>query len=238
MLSILFYIFFLTFTLVYFTIFCVVFVVTLPFDRRRHAIHVMSRVWSRVYFGIVPSWRVRVEGLEHIDRSKSYVVVVNHRSMLDILIMYVLPLDFKWVSKKEVYKWPLFGWVLWMHGDIAIERGASSSVKKMMREGGEWLSRGVSVIVFPEGSRGKADGVGRFREGAFALAQSAGAGILPCAVRGTGTAFRGWRVHFRNKFSVKILPAISPEQVRDADLKEMAARVGQQVGDAYAGMRR
>ncbi|MCC8034988.1 MAG: 1-acyl-sn-glycerol-3-phosphate acyltransferase [Rikenellaceae bacterium] len=149
MLSVIFYLLFLAFTLCYFSLFCVVFIVTAPFDSKRTVLHVMSRLWTRCYFGIIPSWRVKVEGKENVEPGQPYVVIVNHRSMIDILLMYVIPLEFKWVSKREVYRWPLFGWVLWMHRDIAIERGTATAVRKMVKDGRRWLAEGVSVIVFP-----------------------------------------------------------------------------------------
>lgn len=237
MLTIIFYLLFLVFTLVYLTIFFVVFVVTLPFDRKRSAMHFMSRVWAKCYFGVIPRWRVKVEGLENVDKSKSYVIVVNHRSMLDILLMYVVPLEFKWVSKKEVYKWPIFGWVLRMHGDITIERGTTGAINKMVKEGKEWLSNDVSVIIFPEGSRGKTPDIGRFKEGAFVLAKRAEVGILPCVSEGTGTAFNGWKLNFKNRFRVRVLPAISPEEVQATEIKEMTRKVREIMVAEYENIR-
>lgn len=233
MLSILFYILFLAFTLVYFVVFSVVFALTVAFDRRRSVVHWLSRVWTKCYFGIIPSWRVKTSGLENIDRTKSYVVIVNHRSMLDILLMYAVPLNFRWVSKKEVYRWPIFGWVLWMHGDIAIERGTGGAVRKMAREGKMWLDRGVSVMVFPEGSRSKIARVGRFHEGAFMMAKAAGVGVLPCVAEGTGTAIKGWKLNFRNKFAVRVLPPVEADEVARTDTKELTQKMQQLVSVQY-----
>ncbi|MCD8172520.1 MAG: 1-acyl-sn-glycerol-3-phosphate acyltransferase [Alistipes sp.] len=237
-LSIPFYILFMAFTLLFFLLLSVAFVITVPFDRNRTVLHCLSRLWTRCYFGIIPSWRVRVEGRENVVNGKPYVVIVNHRSMLDILLMYVLPLEFKWVSKKEVYKWPLFGWVLWMHDDIAIERGTAGAVRKMVRDGRRWLSRGVSVIVFPEGSRSKSAGLNQFREGAFMLAREAGVEILPCVSEGTGTAFNGWKLNFRNKFRLRILPPVPVEEVESTPPKEMARRMYELMSVEYEQIRR
>lgn len=223
--TILFYLLFFCFTLVYFLIFCLAFVITVPFDKKRFVMHWMSWLWIRCYFGLVPRWKVTVEGLENIDKEQTYVIVVNHRSMMDILLMYYVPLNFRWVSKKEVYKWPLFGWVLWMHGDIAIERGGRSAIKKLVADGKEWMSRGVSVTIFPEGTRGTADGLGRFKDGAFALAKSAGVPILPCVLSGTERTFSGWRLNFKNRFHVRVLEPIEAERVGATEVKELTAEV-------------
>lgn len=236
-LSILFYIFFLAFTLVSFVVLSIAFVLTILFDRKRTVLHNLSRLWTRCYFGIIPSWRVKVEGKENVDPDKAYVVIVNHRSMLDILLMYVLPLEFKWVSKKEVYKWPLFGWVLWMHEDIAIKRGTAGAVRKMVRDGKRWLSNGVSVIVFPEGSRSRTERLNRFHEGAFLLAQQAGVEILPCVSEGTGTAFNGWKLNFDNRFRLKILPPVPVDEVVATPPKEMARRMHDVMAAEYENIR-
>ena len=169
------------FTVICFVPFAVLFALTVFFDKERVALHWASRVWSYGIFRLCPLWKLRVEGREKIDRSRPWVIVTNHQSMLDIPLMYVLPLNFKWVSKKEVQKMPIFGWVLWMHGDIPVERGSRRSAKRMMERCVERLSRGTSVIVFPEGTRTRTGEIGRFKDGAFLVAKSAGVAHLPRA---------------------------------------------------------
>lgn len=237
MLSILCYIILLVYTLVSFVILCAVFLLTVPFDRKRRAIHLVSRLWATAYFRLVPGWSVKIEGRENARTGGPYVVVVNHRSMLDIILMYAVPLNFRWVSKKEVYKWPIFGAVLWMHGDITIARGTASAVKQLVHEGGMWLSRGVSVMIFPEGSRGKKPEVGRFHEGAFLLAKKTGVGILPVVAEGTGTSSKGWRVNFRNRYRVRILPPVDAEQVQQTPVKDMTTRIQALMAEEYDRLR-
>jgi 1-acyl-sn-glycerol-3-phosphate acyltransferase len=212
----------LVWTLVFFVAMCVVWVLTVWWDGSRVVIHRLSRVWALGYFRLVPGWKLTVEG--SVDRRGTYVVVANHRSMLDIVIMYALPLgNFKWVSKREVYRWPLFGWVLWMHGDVTIERGSAAGARRMLYEGAAWLRRGVSMVIFPEGTRSNGEGLGRFREGAFMLAREAGAEVLPVVLRGTDTALKKGGLNMRNKFEVRILPPMEPdmEKVREKMEKEI-----------------
>jgi len=95
------------FTVICFVPFAVLFALTVFFDKERVALHWASRVWSYGIFRLCPLWKLRVEGREKIDRSRPWVIVTNHQSMLDIPLMYVLPLNFKWVSKKEVQKMPI-----------------------------------------------------------------------------------------------------------------------------------
>lgn len=213
------------FTLIYFLPVVLIFVVTRPFDKERSVLHHASRFWSKIIFGINPWWRMKIEGLENIKQGESYVVVTNHQAMLDIPIMYCLPFNFKWVSKKQVAKMPVFGLVLRMHGDIMIERGTTGSAKKMIEQGRERLERGTSVIIFPEGTRSKDGSVGRFKEGAFLLAKTAKVAVLPCVIDGTGSLNKGWRLAAPHTFSVRILPPVSKETVEQLDVKELTTKV-------------
>ena len=125
-------------------------VVCYPFDKGRRVVHELSRILVRTFFAIPPRWRQRVEGLEHVDRKKSYVIVLNHNTVIDIPTLYYIPLNFRWVSKREVFKTPFFGQYLILHGDICINRGrASEALEQMVRDGKLWISRGASVAVFP-----------------------------------------------------------------------------------------
>ena len=222
--SLLYYFAAILFTAVYFVLIFVIFLLTVAFDRERVVLHYASALWARALFGLNPCWKMRVEGRENIVRGQSYVVVNNHQSMFDIPLMYVLPLTFKWVAKKEVLNWPIFGLVMRMHGDIAIERGTGAAARKMIAKGCKRLKAGTSVIVFPEGTRSRDGRVGRFREGAFVLAKAAGAAVLPCAIEGTGSAISGRKVRTPHTFTVRILPPIPAAEVEKLTAKELADR--------------
>lgn len=224
MASVIYYLLLLLFTVIYFIPFTVLFFLSVLFDRERVLLHWASRGWSYGIFGLCPWWRLRVEGREKIDRSRPWVIVTNHQSMLDIPLMYVLPINFKWVSKKEVQKMPIFGWVLWMHGDIAVERGSRSSAKRMMKECLQRLSHGTSVIVFPEGTRTKTGEIGRFKDGAFLVAKSAGVGILPVVIDGTWSVSNGWRLRMPHTFRVRVLDPIPAERVAETEARELAVQ--------------
>lgn len=225
MASILYYIIALTFTLIYFIPFTLIFLLTAPFDRERAILHHASRIWAKGLYRCCPFWHVRVEGLENIDPHKPCVIVTNHQAMLDIPLMYVLPLNFKWVSKKEVRKIPIFGQVLLMHDDILVARGSGSSAKQMMRQSLERLSRGTSIIIFPEGTRSKCGRIGHFKEGAFRLAQAAGVAVQPVVHEGNGSVANGWRVRMPHRFTVRVLPPVPAEAIAGRDACEVATQV-------------
>ena len=173
---------------------------------------------------------------EKIDRSRPWVIVTNHQSMLDIPLMYVLPTTFKWVSKKEVQKMPVFGWVLWMHGDIPVERGSRGSAKQMLDRCRQRLSRGTSVIVFPEGTRTKTGEIGRFKDGAFLVAKHAGVGIQPVVIDGTWSLNDGWRLRMPHTFRVKVLDALPAEYVASKEARELAVEMENRMRTAHLQM--
>ena len=79
-------------------------VVCYPFDRGRRTVHELSRILVRIFFFLPPFWRQRVIGRELIDRKKRYVIVINHNTVIDIPALYYIPLNFRWVSKREVFE--------------------------------------------------------------------------------------------------------------------------------------
>ena len=236
--SILYYLVLLSWSLAYFVFMLLLFALTVAFDRERKALHAASRFWARSIFFLNPLWRLRVEGREHINPKGAYVVTVNHQSMVDIPLMYVLPkINFKWVAKSGVYKWPLFGVVLWLHGDITVDdRGSVRKTLGFMSKGLEHLHRGTSVIIFPEGSRSRDGEVHNFKEGAFLLAREAGVPILPCVIDGAKTFIKGWRVRC-NTFTVRSTPPVPAGKVAETPVREVLAEVRERTVSELAAIR-
>ena len=193
------------------------------FDRGRRTVHELSRVLVRIFFAVPPRWRQRIEGLEHVDRSRPYVIVLNHNTVVDIPALYYLPLNFRWVSKREVFRVPFFGQFLVLHGDICIDRGrASEAMAQLLREGGKWLGRGASVAIFPEGTRSKDGEIRRFKAGAFLLAKELGVPILPVVMDGTRTLMRpNLLFNWGNRIRIRVLPPVSADEVAASEVHEL-----------------
>lgn len=237
MASVLYYFALALFTVIYFIPFAVLFFLTVLFDRERALLHRASRWWALGIFRLCPMWRIRVEGREKIDRTRPWVVVTNHQSMLDIPLMYVLPFNFKWVSKKEVQRMPIFGWVLRMHGDIPVERGSRQSAKRMMERSTERLERGTSIIVFPEGTRTRTGEIGRFKDGAFYVAKHAGTGILPVVLDGNWSLINGWRLRMPHTFRVRVLDPVEAGEVAAQEVRTLASRTEASMKEALEALR-
>lgn len=216
MLSILYYLWLTVICTVVLVLSVVVLALTYPFQKSRRIVHEMSRYLAQCF--LLPFPR-RVEGLEHVDRKGRYVIVLNHQAMVDIGALYYVPLNFRWVSKREVFRIPFFGQFLFVHGDIRIDRGhAAEAMEQLLRSGKLWLSRGASVAIFPEGTRSKDGEIHRFKAGAFTLAKEAGVAILPVVLDGTkGVIGRNRLFGWRNRISVKVLPPVPAAEVAAAE---------------------
>ncbi len=211
-----------------------------PFDPGRRVVHRLTIIMTRIFYGGKIYWPTKVEGAELLDPKKSYVVVINHQNMMDIPTLYLLDFHFRWVSKKEVFRIPFFGQYLLIHGDIAIERGNPKvAMRKVVTDGQKWLSRGVSVAIFPEGTRSKDGEIHRFKGGAFNLAKEADVEILPIVMDGTKGAFTKYGTfRWRNKTILKVLPPISREVVAATETKELSEMVRVQMIEALNSIRK
>lgn len=239
MLSVLFYIFLTLLCTVFMVLSAIALILCWPFDKARRVVHGLSRILVRIFFAIPPLWRQKVIGRELIDNKKSYIIVLNHRTVIDIPALYYLPLNFRWVSKREVFKTPFFGQFLVLHGDICINRGrAAEAMEQVLRDGKLWISRGASVAVFPEGTRSKDGEIHRFKAGAFTLAKEAGVEILPVVMNGTNTLIRKNALfNWRNRITIKVLPPVPVEHIVATDTHELMQEVHESMCSALKEIR-
>lgn len=141
--------------------------------------------WARIIAFLTPI-RVTVEGAEHAERGRSYVVACNHQSMWDIIVVYgFLDLDLKWVMKKELRKIPAIGVGCEKVGHIFVERSNPKQANEAIAAALERLGDGISILFFPEGTRSLDGRLLRFKTGAFRTAIAQGLPLLPVTVSGT-----------------------------------------------------
>lgn len=130
--------------------------------------------------------RVVAEGLEHIDRTQSYVFMSNHQSVLDIgALVLTLPVSWRFVAKRELTFVPFFGWALGLSDQIVIRRGSRVQSMRSLARAAERIRGGVNVIIFPEGTRSPSGEMCDFKGGGFHLAIQARVPILPATVSGS-----------------------------------------------------
>jgi 1-acyl-sn-glycerol-3-phosphate acyltransferase len=205
--SLLFWTFLVTSSVALFPVAVVLWAATSPFDRRRRALHQFTCFWASLYTWMNPVWPVQVRGRERIRPGAAYVMVANHQSLLDILVLFRLFVHFKWVSKIENFRLPFIGWNMSLNRYIALKRGDRESVVRMLGECRETLARGSSIMMFPEGTRSPDGQLRAFKTGAFELALETGRPILPIVVEGTSRALpkRGFVLQGRHPIRVTVL---------------------------------
>lgn len=144
------------------------------------------------FFRLYPFGRRRMINLRKDAFPKPCVVVINHQSMLDILLALTLPINARWIIKKWAAKIPLMGELNNLSRHIVVEDGdeADPNRPRGFETALEWLKKDVSVVVFPEGSRSPDGRMRRFKNGAFMLAVDAQVPIVPVVMHGTGACVR------------------------------------------------
>jgi 1-acyl-sn-glycerol-3-phosphate acyltransferase len=132
----------------------------------------------------------------------------------------------KWLSKIEILRIPVLGWIMRIAGDVPVERGTATSAARALRRCHEVLRGRVSVIIFPEGTRSTTGKLLPFKDGAFRMAIEAGVPILPLVVCGTATALRkhDWRVG-RSDAEVRVLPPVETAGLGHEDVPALRERV-------------
>jgi 1-acyl-sn-glycerol-3-phosphate acyltransferase len=173
-----------------------------------------------------PYWRFSYRGRIPDDPRKPYVVVSNHESFADILLISHLPWEMKWLSKAELFRYPVMGWLMRLAGDVPVKRGFGPSAVEAMAKCREILARKVSVMIFPEGTRSTTMELLPFKDGAFRLAIDTGVAILPLALHGTGPALRkhDWRIS-RSTAVVEVLSPVETAGLTPADVPALKERV-------------
>ncbi len=159
-----------------------------------------------------PFWHVRFLGRENIPRDSACVLIANHQSYWDIMVLYGLCVPFKWVAKQSLSNMPFIGWNLALNQSVQLQRGDLRSVKKMLNECRDWLRKGASLMIFPEGTRSANGEIADFRDGPFKLAVESAVPIVPIVVNGTHKIFPkdGRVIDFCSDVTVKVLPPINP----------------------------
>ena len=206
-------------------------IILYPFDRKRKIVHAQCFWWTDLVTALNPYWDVKVSGLKNIDHHKVYVVVANHQSLVDIVLLYKTKMQFKWVAKESLFKIPVLGWNMRLAKHIRLRRGEFSSIKNAYKEAIGWLRRGISVVFFPEGTRNDNLSMGEFRNGAFKLAIKEKVPILPVFIQGTRDAIPkgSWRFTTKVSCLIKVLPPVDTSIYLSADYNRLSDLVRTQL---------
>jgi 1-acyl-sn-glycerol-3-phosphate acyltransferase len=145
----------------------------------------LARGWSR-WVTSFAGVKIVVENRANLAPEQPYVFMANHASSLDIWAVFVaIPRRIRLIAKKQLARIPLFGWAMWAGRFIFIDRQNGVAARRSIEVAGQRIHDGVSVLIFPEGTRTRDGTLGPFKKGGFHLAIKAGVPIVPVALRGT-----------------------------------------------------
>jgi 1-acyl-sn-glycerol-3-phosphate acyltransferase len=189
--------------------------------------------WAKIAAWLTPI-RVEVEGGEHAERTRSYVVASNHQSMYDILVVYGwLRLDLKWVMKKELRKIPGIGIGCEKAGHIFIERRNPKQASQAISKALSKLGEGIGILFFPEGTRSLDGRLLPFKKGAFRTAIDQQLPILPVTVVGTRDILPAKSLKlFPGTARMVIHPAIETAGLTVDDLQDLMDRTREVISSA------
>jgi 1-acyl-sn-glycerol-3-phosphate acyltransferase len=197
---------------------------TRPFDPFARVMHAYNCYWTFDYLKINPGWRIRILGQERLPHGPC-VLVANHQSMADVPALMGVRHSFKFVSKHSLFALPFVGWMMRLAGYVDVDRDRRKSAQRMLERCHDWLDRGLSVLIFPEGTYNGGERLLPFRRGAFSLAMEAGVPLVPIAVSGTRALLDGdgpW-LSPRCDIQVSVLEPLAPG-LFGGDVSALASR--------------
>ena len=160
-------------------------------------LHKIVKVWAKSILA-VSCIKITVKGFSRIDPAGHYIYMSNHQSNFDIpALISCLPVHFRWIAKAELFKIPVFGCAMKRAGHISIDRSNRKSAFKSLKNAASIIRNGVSVLIFPEGTRSLDGNIGQFKNGGFVLAVDSGIPVVPVIIHGT------WPVMPKNRILVK-----------------------------------
>lgn len=186
--------------------------------------------WCHIIAFFAPV-RVEVEGMEHVDRDQSYVVVANHQSQFDIPVIYgFCGLDLRWVMKAELGKVPFVAQGCRAIGHIFVNRSDPDQARTAINQAIGRLKSGTGILFFAEGTRSRSGKLLAFKKGAFRVAIDQQLPILPMTVVGTRDVLPAGSLRIRpGRVRLIIHPPISTEGLKLADLRRLSDQVRLQV---------
>jgi 1-acyl-sn-glycerol-3-phosphate acyltransferase len=182
----------------------IIWLIVLPFERERFVMHWLLVYQALIISALIPVWKIEIEGRGKAVRGTTYVIIANHQSILDILLINCLRYRFKWISKIENITVPVLGWYLRMAGYITVNRGDEESKVVMLEQSYQCLKRGISIMIFPEGTRSVNGEIGFYKRGAFQLALQTRVPILPVIIDGTTDILPKHGLKFGSGYNVRI----------------------------------
>lgn len=190
--------------LLFFLISMPIIFLTLPFDFKRKIPHFVGNVLCKILTSTPGICDFKIIKKIPLTPNKPYILVANHQSLTDAIVIGNLFYNFKWVSKYSVSKVPIIGFFINLCGYISLVRGDKESIAKCFCEAKYWLSQKVPVFFMPEGTRSVDGKVKEFKTGAFRIAIETNTEIVPISISGAGDLIAKGSWKFSKKAPIKI----------------------------------
>lgn len=197
--------------------------------------HRLASLWGRSLVAMTPGTRLKLTGLQNLPQKGPVIFMANHQSYTDIPVLFSLSWPFKWMADEELFKIPFFGWSMRLCGYISVRRGNLHEARHTLEKAKEWLAKGISIFIFPEGTRSHTGVLGRFHNGGFQLAAQTQTPIVPVVVVGTRQMLpRGsWVFRVNAKPQIHILPPVAPSASNLREIRQLARLVRSQMEKVY-----
>jgi 1-acyl-sn-glycerol-3-phosphate acyltransferase len=197
------------------------------FDPHGKKVYGLARFWSWLILKMA-GISLTVQGLKHIDRQSQYIFMVNHQSNIDIpvLVQSLAGFQLRWLAKKELLYVPFFGWAMWAAKHIVIDRADRFDALKSLHKARERIQAGISIVVFPEGTRSRTGNLLPFKKGGFLLATQTKTSVVPVTINGSSASLPvgAWRAA-PTTIEVWISEPISVEGYGPGNLQLLSARM-------------
>ena len=215
-----------------FTLLCSISAIIASFLSAERA-HAVATIWGKISLQLAGG-RITVEGAENIPDDSAVIFMANHASNFDITSIYAaLPVQFRWLAKKELFDVPIFGTCLKRSGYIPVERSDSRKSLIALKAAAQRVKSGTSIIVFPEGTRSPDGNLLPFKGGGFILAVQSGVPVVPVAIIGTRCINPKGSLTVRSaEVLIRILPPIETAGMKSADRDQLSEDVRQAIGSA------
>lgn len=204
--------------IVFFVLVTILYLLTFVFDPFNKIPNKTLRILAQLMLRVNPYWSIKITGADKEKIKDPTIVIANHQSFLDLPLLYLLPWNMKWVAKKGLFHIPILGWIIYMTGQLGIDRKSMRSARKLdalVRP----IKAGIPGMIFPEGSRSRDGKLQPFKNGAFKLAQKYNLKVLPAVLKGGHEAMPpgSWQVSTKADFTISVLDPIDAQQFSSFD---------------------
>lgn len=195
-----------------------------PFGKQMKIMHYYSSFWAWTVVVSNIYWSVKVIDRKKLVRGRPCVFIANHQSMADIMVLFLLFVPFRFVSKIELFRLPLIGWGMSMVGHIKLDRHERKTFIRMYNSCEKSLKEGVPVMIFPEGTRTMDGQLSNFKEGAFRIALHDKVSIQPILIDGSWDALphKSIILNGRQHITMKVLDEIPYDKFPSYEAKDLA----------------